>query len=200
MSSKLEPLDPRVKRTRQLLEDSLLELLTEKKFQAITIQQITSRAGVNRVTFYAHYEDKYDLYRHIVRKTFQQIVAQNLGETTEPNLDSLRALVRSVCIFFKQLNTACPPTDRQSRPLVEIQVQAQLYEYLLKWLQIKQETGIRLPATPNITAKMMSWAIFGTGLEWEQDSAAGTIDDITEEIFGVMAQIVIELPQSTSTM
>ncbi|MEZ4767786.1 MAG: TetR/AcrR family transcriptional regulator [Caldilineales bacterium] len=190
MSSELEQLDPRVQRTRQQLEEALLALLSKKKFQAITIQQITTRAGVNRVTFYDHYEDKYDLYRHIVRKTFGQIMAENLAATTAASEDQLRALVRAVCAFFEQLNSACPPTDRQSRPLVEIQVQAQLQDYLLQWLQIQQEMGLQLPAAPEITAKMMSWAIFGSGLDWEQNDTTGTVDEIAGQIFAVVARIV----------
>lgn len=189
MSSNTAPLDPRVQRTRQLLQDSLLSLLNEKKFQAITVQQIAARAGVNRVTFYAHYEDKYDLYRHIVRKTFQRMVGENMAATAASGLENLRALVHSVCVFFEQLNTTCPPTDRQSRPLVEVEVQAQLYDHLLWWLQRQQAMGLQLPTKLETTAKMMSWAIFGTGLEWEQNSATGSVAELTAEIFAVVARM-----------
>ncbi|RJP51863.1 MAG: TetR family transcriptional regulator [Anaerolineaceae bacterium] len=56
-----EKLDPRVKRTRQLLEEAFSELIQEKDFQSISIQDITVRAGINRATFYAHFPDKYAL-------------------------------------------------------------------------------------------------------------------------------------------
>ena len=54
--------DPRVKRTRKLLQDALLELLAEKSFDAITVQDIAERSTINRATFYAHFVDKYDLF------------------------------------------------------------------------------------------------------------------------------------------
>jgi AcrR family transcriptional regulator len=54
------------------LEQAFLELLEEKGFQSVTVQDITDRATVNRATFYAHFEDKYALFDHIVRETFQQ--------------------------------------------------------------------------------------------------------------------------------
>src|ERR1700690_1925078 len=50
--------DPRVKRTRLLLEQAFMVVLKEKGFQTITVQDIAQRAGVNRATFYAHFEDK----------------------------------------------------------------------------------------------------------------------------------------------
>jgi len=48
-----ERLDPRIRRTRQLLQDALKRLLEEKEFDKITIQNITEAATLNRATFYA---------------------------------------------------------------------------------------------------------------------------------------------------
>src|SRR5215208_6675732 len=56
-----EKLDPRVKRTRGLILQSFMEILPEKGFQAVSVQDITDKAGINRATFYAHFTDKYQL-------------------------------------------------------------------------------------------------------------------------------------------
>ncbi|MFB7138268.1 TetR/AcrR family transcriptional regulator [Gottfriedia sp. NPDC056225] len=62
-------LDPRVVRTRQLLQDALINLLADNKdFESISVQDITKKANVNRATFYSHYEDKYQMVRQIVRE------------------------------------------------------------------------------------------------------------------------------------
>lgn len=53
--------DLRVRRTRKLLREALVDLATEKGFEAVTIQDIAERAMVNRATFYRHYQDKYAL-------------------------------------------------------------------------------------------------------------------------------------------
>lgn len=55
-------LDRRVERTRGLLLNSLIELLFEKKYTTITIKDITDRANVGRSTFYAHFENKEQLF------------------------------------------------------------------------------------------------------------------------------------------
>jgi AcrR family transcriptional regulator len=73
MSIKNE-LDPRVKRTRLLLQESLISLMSDKDFEAITVQDITKHAGVNRATFYAHYEDKYHMIRQIVGDMLKQLI------------------------------------------------------------------------------------------------------------------------------
>ncbi len=48
-------------RTRKLLEDALHDLIVEKGYEAVTVQDIIDRANVGRSTFYAHYPDKQQL-------------------------------------------------------------------------------------------------------------------------------------------
>ena len=54
--------DRRVQRTRELLQKALVELLTERRYEAISIGDITERANVGRTTFYLHYTSKDDLF------------------------------------------------------------------------------------------------------------------------------------------
>lgn len=53
--------DRRVQRTQQLLRTSLVSLIEEKGFEALTVQDIIDRANVGRATFYAHFDNKEDL-------------------------------------------------------------------------------------------------------------------------------------------
>jgi AcrR family transcriptional regulator len=53
--------DRRKQRTKQLLRDALLELIVERGYEAVSIQDITERANVARTTFYLHYKDKEEL-------------------------------------------------------------------------------------------------------------------------------------------
>ena len=50
--------DRRIQRTRQLLDDALIELILEKGYDKITVQNIVDQANVGRSTFYAHFLDK----------------------------------------------------------------------------------------------------------------------------------------------
>jgi AcrR family transcriptional regulator len=53
--------DRRVQRTRQLLRDTLIELVPEKGYSSISIQELTDRANLGKATFYLHYKDKDEL-------------------------------------------------------------------------------------------------------------------------------------------
>ena len=61
--------DRRVRRTKQLIKQSLIELMHEKPFKDITVKDITERADLNRGTFYLHYVDIYDLLSKIEDET-----------------------------------------------------------------------------------------------------------------------------------
>lgn len=50
--------DPRVARTRQSLQEALLDLARDHALDEITVADLTERAGVNRSSFYQHYSDK----------------------------------------------------------------------------------------------------------------------------------------------
>jgi AcrR family transcriptional regulator len=54
--------DRRVRRTRELLQRTLIELIGERGYDAITVQEIVDRANVGRTTFYLHYSSKDKLF------------------------------------------------------------------------------------------------------------------------------------------
>lgn len=54
--------DRRARRTRDALGDALVELMQERPFKSITVQDVLDRADVGRSTFYTHYRDKDDLF------------------------------------------------------------------------------------------------------------------------------------------
>jgi len=53
--------DLRILRTKQSIRKAFYELIQEKGYEAITIQDIADRAMINRNTFYLHYVNKPDL-------------------------------------------------------------------------------------------------------------------------------------------
>ncbi len=64
-------LDPRVRRTRKWIGDALADLLQEKPFADISISDITRRAGIARVTFYQHFENKQAVLLALVSEFFE---------------------------------------------------------------------------------------------------------------------------------
>lgn len=59
--------DLRVRKTKKALSDSFFELLSEKPFDEITINELCDRAGVRRATFYKHYTDKFNFFTSYIK-------------------------------------------------------------------------------------------------------------------------------------
>ena len=60
--------------TKQLLAESLKELLTHKPVDKITVKEIVAGCGVNRQTFYYNFHDIYDLMEWILLEDARQII------------------------------------------------------------------------------------------------------------------------------
>ncbi|KOY82829.1 TetR/AcrR family transcriptional regulator [Lysinibacillus macroides] len=65
--------DLRVVRTKESIREAFIDLIEEKGFEAITVKDITTKAKINRGTFYAHYQDKYDLMTKCEEKILREL-------------------------------------------------------------------------------------------------------------------------------
>lgn len=63
-------------RTALLMDEALIALLKEKEFEYITVKEICAKAGVNRSTFYLHYETTADLLAETMEYNNRQFLKQ----------------------------------------------------------------------------------------------------------------------------
>src|SRR5882724_4985340 len=99
--------DQRVRRTRDRLGDALVELLVQKPFDDITVQDVLDRAGVSRSTFYTHYRDKNDLFLSDAEEFFEAMATalSRFGDKSErvAPVQELFAHVGEVRPFYNAL-------------------------------------------------------------------------------------------------
>ena len=97
--------DRRVERTRSALKHALYELIDEKGYDQVTVEEITDRANLGRATFYLHYRDKEDLLLEDVVDLVDQMVENATG------MPWLR---------WKQAPDASLPTPNRPPPMVMV--------------------------------------------------------------------------------
>ncbi len=83
--------DRRSRRTRQLLGAALGELMREKRYDDITVQDILDRSGIGRSTFYVHYTDKEDLVISEIARVIEQLELYT-AESSHPSSGLLPSL------------------------------------------------------------------------------------------------------------
>jgi AcrR family transcriptional regulator len=178
--------------------------MAEKSFHSLSVQDIAERATVNRATFYLHFEDKFALMDWVVRDQFRAALSQRLGPAPRFSLDNLRFLVVTVCEFLGQFQGHCAPADRNVEPQVEMKVQEELASFLLSWLRqvpLTSRVADGTSATREALASLLSWAIFGAGVEWSRGGldqpAEGWAGDVVSTLVGGMARVVA-LPAEAS--
>lgn len=77
-------MDRRIRRTRDRLGGAIMQLLQEKQFESITVQDVLDRAHVGRSTFYSHFRDRDDLFLSDVDE-FYEHMAMALSSEAEPS-------------------------------------------------------------------------------------------------------------------
>src|SRR6266513_4535329 len=99
--------DGRVRRTRDRLGDALVDLLVEKSFDKITVQDVLDRAQVSRATFYTHYRDKNDLFLSDAEDFFEAMATalSRFGDKSErvAPVQELAAHIAEVRPFYNAL-------------------------------------------------------------------------------------------------
>jgi len=178
--------DPRIKRTRQLLQQALMDLMREKSFQAITVQDIAERATVNRVTFYAHFEDKHMLLEYTMREMFKQRLRGQLPEGSPFSPENLARLILMVCESLAEVGHHCPPPHGQLEPLMEKQIKAELYEVLRAWLEEMPSGQSGRRPTPEQAAMVTSWAIYGAAVQWSQQERPEPAQEFVQQILPII--------------
>jgi len=176
-------LDPRVKRTRQLIQQAFMQLLAEKDFQNITVQDISDRAEVNRATFYAHFEDKYALLNRMVWDNFHELLTSKLPDTPLLTLANLRLLAIAVCEFLEQFLGHCKPLSRNYDHMqIVAQVQKHVCQLIIEWIgRSPVKAGVH-SISPETTAALLSWVIFGAAFEWANGDRKLSIEQVVDQM------------------
>ena len=93
--------DRRVQKSKDAIQSSFFELLTEKNLNKITVAEICRRANIGRGTFYLHYIDVYDLYDKIESELYAGLF--QLFEDAFPTTDSKnsRKLSEGLTIYIE---------------------------------------------------------------------------------------------------
>lgn len=81
-------MDRRIQKTRQAIMNTFVDLMTEKGFDKITINDIADRANINRGTVYLHYTDKFDLLDKCI-ESYVEPLLQHCANTADTNTNAI---------------------------------------------------------------------------------------------------------------
>lgn len=102
-----DKVDRRVKYTKMVLKESFINLLEKKDIAQITIKEICEDADINRATFYAHYNDQYDLMKKIENELLDNINDYLAGFDKKNNDMNAVLLAEKIFEYIKENARLC---------------------------------------------------------------------------------------------
>ena len=158
--------DRRVKRTKKALYDALLILLENKSINEITVTELTTKADVNRATFYFYFTDLIDMLQQIQNDAFETFRAVVQKATVSVST------IEGFTEYAERVFAYCKENEALVRFIVNNDVNNQLYTY------IRQLMLANIPNTKDVfgennPAKYLSNyvinATIGICLDWMDD-------------------------------
>ncbi|MPM88365.1 hypothetical protein SDC9_135468 [bioreactor metagenome] len=179
--------DPRVIKTRRLLLDAFIVLVRKKDFTSISVKDITDYARVNRATFYAHFQDKYDILEYMVIDRFMNLISKRINVEVILNEETLRNIILFVCEYVETVSKSCKRNYTTILLLMEEKVKLKLCEII--YTILKKENGVihKKDEEAAFIATMISSSIYDAASKWNRDGRVITVEALTE---GVMSFIV----------
>ena len=169
--------DLRVIKTKNLIYSTLMDLMKEKTFEEIRVSDICNRALINRSTFYAHYEDKYELLVDFINNLKEEFVAK-LSKNRN-NLDTRDYYIELIKVFLdyvedkKDIYSLIMLKNRNSI-MMDILLSV-VNDDVIKRVK-SDEINTKMPG--NIIAKFYLGGVINLGVEWLKDDNKYTKEDI----------------------
>ncbi|WP_269055289.1 TetR/AcrR family transcriptional regulator [Paenibacillus tundrae] len=158
--------------------------MNKKDFSAITVQDITQKATINRATFYAHFADKYELLESVLSYAFQEYVLKQIDAEAHLTEETLKQLVISLCNYHDSSNQ-CIKKYESVAPIFEENIKAQLEKLVLE-LAMSQTDGAEPPKTLAYLATMLSWSIYGVTYRWNLEERQESPAELAERVVPFM--------------
>jgi AcrR family transcriptional regulator len=149
--------DRRASRTRRALSEALVALILEKRFDAITVQNVIDRADVSRSTFYAHFRDKEDLFlsgwERVLEGFARQVAWEQVGAAHFVPVKELFQHLREFHHFYLALVRSRKTDLIYQTGLVYLSKYVE--ESLTAWLAGKPRPLVPIPVLSNYLASEM---------------------------------------------
>jgi AcrR family transcriptional regulator len=178
-----------MRRTRQLLQGALLQLLGSKSFDDISVQDIAEAATVNRATFYDHYTDKFALLEALIAGGFHRMLAERSVQYDGTCPSAAGAIVLAACDYLTTMRASQGGCERRSN--VEAMEDAAMIAAIRRVLAAGMEAHTLVPAPRRaMQSAAASWAIYGAVKEWLNSQNRPPAEAIVPEIVAMITPLL----------
>lgn len=173
--------DLRVVKTQNILYRTLLELMKEKTFEEIKVSDICNQALINRSTFYAHYNDKYELLAEFIQELKNSLTGElrknkNISNTKEYYLEMIKLFLDH--IEEKRESYLAIMIHNRNSITMDIIYDVLDHDITSHLQQDNSIDGNQIPRS--IIAKFYIGAVVNVGVEWLKNGNGYTKENMIE--------------------
>ena len=181
-------IDTRVRRTKLKLLRAFKKMLSQVPFEDISVNALCELAGVRRATFYKHFEDKFAFLKYfiqILREEFDKLVWKHSkpDATSDYYLKYLEGIFAFVDEHEKMINMTL---QSEIFPSILTVIQSQNYIDTCDRLQKSIDQGMKLCASVEAVASMLTGGITHIVLNWLYGGKKESIEELTEEVKSII--------------
>ena len=188
-----EKVDLRVQKTYKALCDTFTKLLSEKRFENITVNELCDVAMVRRATFYNHFSDKYDFFAFFIRQIRKQFLsdADAIDAMSEPYEYDLY-LFRQTAAFLREHQHLVNSCMKSALFPVLLQILFdEIYSSILENLQ--KNTSISADDAP-IQATFVAGGTIQTLYYWLKNKNTITEEQVIAQFGAMMKSLMHPAP------
>jgi len=166
MKDNKKKVDPRILRTRSLLRNAMIDLIPEKGFDEITVQDITDRATLNRATFYLHFHDKHELLMDTFETLFNEVTPQPLDISQVSPAYAQLMLEKVFEHISRYADFYCRLLGKDGDSLFIARVREYVHQVVMNWFQFLQPEESRMMVSMDVVTNFLGSAYMGVILWW----------------------------------
>ena len=171
--------------TKKAIAKGFKEILENKSFEKITIAEITAQCGLNRQTFYYHFQDKYDLINWIVYQEAILVIKKDLTiENWDVKVLELLSIMKKDMHFYQITLKDIAGTEFQNYLFsVTKDIFIEMLEHLSSDSKMNAEVAqLMNPEKKTFSAEFLSYGVVGMIIAWAQDGMKQSPEMITKSI------------------
>lgn len=170
-------MDRRIQKTRQLIMSTFIDLLAEKGFEKITINDIAERANINRGTVYLHYADKFDLLDKCI-ETYVELLLNHCANSADTNLDA-SAIQRMFEYLEKNFTIYKLLLSNEGFGFFRSRLYTVIAQTVTEVIGIKSENHA---SSNDVTTHFLTSGFIGVLEWWINNSMPCNVQEITEQL------------------
>lgn len=182
-------LDLRVIKTQESLRHALLTLLKTKQLETITIAELCRLAKINRGTFYLHYKDVHEVFKHyleVIIEDFRRAYEEPYYKTNF-NIQNIKAEMIKIFHHVKKYQDFYQIIFDERIPMMYYYLLFDAVRSFMKKSLEESYSQIESSLQENILLSYQTNAILGILIEWHRQGYETSIQELNQQLITILS-------------